>query len=310
MSGRSGMTRRLGRGLPGPNHACTHDGAWAALPAAVLSGLPSTVYALLTGRDVLEAAAAAGAVVAPRERRRARLIVYAVPVHAAISLFWSVVLARVLPSTSTLLFGIAGGGAIATLDLGVFGRRVPAVRSLRQGPQVVDHLAFGAVVGAVVASRRARRRAVGRAPLHVIAANRVVHATPEKVFDFLSVLEHHWVLTGNFAQVVELPDREGAEAAGKVRIRGWFGLRRTVRTRLSSIKPPSQLTGEACVGRRTRASLTWILTERGDQTDVVLRAEIDDAGWLDQALLSFGGWWLDRNFDRVLEQLDDTVSRR
>lgn len=146
-----------GHNLLGPMDAWTRDGAWAAIPAAVLSGLPSAAYGLLRGRDVLEAAAAAGALVAPWERRRSRLVVYAVPVHGVISFFWSVLLARVLPCRSTLLFAVAGGGAIAALDLGVIGRRLPAIRSLDQGPQVVDHLAFGGLVGAVVALRRARR---------------------------------------------------------------------------------------------------------------------------------------------------------
>ncbi|MDP9441369.1 MAG: hypothetical protein M3P34_04150 [Actinomycetota bacterium] len=134
------------------------DGAVAAVPAALLSGLPSTVHALVRRRNPLEAAAAAGALVAPREQRRLRLVAYAIPVHMGISLLWSLLLARVLPARSTLLFAVAGGGAIAVLDLGVIGRRLPPIRSLPQGPQVVDHLAFGALVGAVVASRRARRR--------------------------------------------------------------------------------------------------------------------------------------------------------
>lgn len=133
------------------------DGASAAVPAALFSGLPSTLYALVRRRDVSEAAAAAGALVAPWEQRRSRLVVYAIPVHAGISLFWSVALARVLPRRRTLLFALAGGGAIAVLDLRVVGRHLAPIRSLPQAPQVLDHLAFGAVVGAVVASRRARR---------------------------------------------------------------------------------------------------------------------------------------------------------
>lgn len=134
------------------------DGVSAAVPAALLSGLPSTLYALVRRRDAWEAAAAAGALVAPLERRRWRLVLYAIPVHAGIALFWSITMAGVLPRRATLLFAIAGGGVIAAADLAVVGRHLPAIRSLPQGPQVLDHLAFGAVVGAVVAARRASRR--------------------------------------------------------------------------------------------------------------------------------------------------------
>jgi len=46
----------------------------------------------------------------------------------------------------------AAGLAIAWLDLGIARRRFPAIAALRQGPQVADHVAFGAVVGAVFAA--------------------------------------------------------------------------------------------------------------------------------------------------------------
>jgi hypothetical protein len=56
--------------------------------------------------------------------------------------------------------------AIAALDLGFIGRRLPAIRWLAIAPQVADHLAFGMVVGwgrahaqNDVAARRSGRRA-------------------------------------------------------------------------------------------------------------------------------------------------------
>jgi SAM-dependent methyltransferase len=45
------------------------DALWAALPAAVLSGIPSTTWALAMGRDPLEAARAAGSAAAPSRGR-------------------------------------------------------------------------------------------------------------------------------------------------------------------------------------------------------------------------------------------------
>src|SRR6187399_3328068 len=52
-------------------------GAWAAL----LSGAPSTLHALATGRDPLEAALAAGSILLPDETRKTPLLAAAVPVH-------------------------------------------------------------------------------------------------------------------------------------------------------------------------------------------------------------------------------------
>jgi hypothetical protein len=54
--------------------------------------------------------------------------------------------------------GLAGGAAIAALDLGLLahgpiGRRWPLIRALPVGPQVADHLAFGAIAGAVLRGR-------------------------------------------------------------------------------------------------------------------------------------------------------------
>lgn len=125
--------------------------------AAVVSGAPSTVHALWAGRDPLEATLAAGSIVLPDEQRRGRLIASAGLTHGAISLFWGLVLARVLPRSHTTSCGAAAGLAIAAIDLGLIGRRFPRLRALPAAPQVADHLVFGAVVGAVVARRRRER---------------------------------------------------------------------------------------------------------------------------------------------------------
>ena len=123
-------------------------GAWAA----VLSGVPSTLHALATGRDPLEATKAAGSILLPGERRTLPLVAAAVPVHLALSLGWALVLARL--GVRGPLRGAAAGLAIAALDLGVAGRAVPRVRALPLGPQLLDHAAFGAIVGVRLARRR------------------------------------------------------------------------------------------------------------------------------------------------------------
>ena len=124
----------------------------------MVSGAPSTLYALATGRHPLEATVAAGSLLLPNETRRARLVLAAVPVHLALSLGWGVVLAAVLPRRRTVVAGVAAGLAIAALDLGVVGRRFPKIRALPLAPQIADHVAFGATAGWVLARRRRTRR--------------------------------------------------------------------------------------------------------------------------------------------------------
>jgi hypothetical protein len=131
----------------------TADGLLAGAVAAVLSGIPSTVHAVVTGRDPLEATLAAGTILRPGETRPERLLAAAVPVHLALSLGWGVVLARVLPRRPPLVVGAAAGLAIAALDLGVAARRFPRIRALPPAGQLADHAAFGLVVAAVLRGR-------------------------------------------------------------------------------------------------------------------------------------------------------------
>ena len=122
--------------------------------AAVVSGAPSTLITLARGEDVLIGARAAGTLLLPRERRTVALLAASVPVHLALSLGWAAVLDRALPRGGEPVTGVLGGLAIAALDLGVIGRRLPAIRTLPQGRQWADHVAYGLAVGAVLARRR------------------------------------------------------------------------------------------------------------------------------------------------------------
>jgi hypothetical protein len=132
--------------------------AWieAGLVAAVASGFPSTVVTVTRGEDLLESSRAVGAMVLPGERRPLVLLAAAGPVHLALSLGWAAVLARVLPQGRERAGGLVGGLAIAAMDLGVIGRRIPAISGLPQGRQWADHAAFGLAVGEVLRRRRAR----------------------------------------------------------------------------------------------------------------------------------------------------------
>ena len=129
------------------------DGLRAALPAAVFSGLPSTLYAWARSRDPLEATVAAGSILLPRESRRVRLLAAAAPVHIALSVAWSIVLAAVLPRRNPLVEGSIAGLALAGVDLGFIGQRYPRIRELDMAPQVADHVAFGIIVAVMLSSR-------------------------------------------------------------------------------------------------------------------------------------------------------------
>lgn len=130
----------------------------AALLAGAVSGVPSTVHAVSTGRSPLAAARAAGEVLGRPGLARGLIA------HALITLWWTVVLAALLPRRAGVgaaaLGGAVGGAGIAALDLTIAYRRFPAIAALPIGGQVADHVVFGAVVGTVLqwAPTAARQR--------------------------------------------------------------------------------------------------------------------------------------------------------
>jgi hypothetical protein len=136
------MSRDLRPRLPG-------DALAAGLAGAACSAIPSTVWSVVRGEDVLEGARAAGATVV--------LVAIAVPVHLAISLGWAAVMAVALPRGGEPAQGVVGGMVIATLDLALIGRRIPPIAALPQGRQWADHAAYGLAVGLVLRARRSRR---------------------------------------------------------------------------------------------------------------------------------------------------------
>jgi hypothetical protein len=132
-------------------------GLRAGMVAGLLSGAPSTMHAVATGRSPFDAVQAAGTLLLPDDAAPPSLTAAGVAAHGAISLGWGVVLTAVLPRRRTVVWGALAGLVIAGIDLGVLGRRWPRIRALPAAPQVADHIAFGALVGAVV-SRVAQRR--------------------------------------------------------------------------------------------------------------------------------------------------------
>jgi len=109
------------------------------------------------------AARAAGNLLLPAHARPAGLLAAGGMAHVAISLGWGTVLAVAVRrlSVAPVAAGLAGGAAIAAVDLGLLahgpiGRRWPLIRALPVAPQVADHLAFGAVAGAFLGGSRRR----------------------------------------------------------------------------------------------------------------------------------------------------------
>ena len=135
------------------------DALLAAAVAAVLSGIPSTAWALVTGGDPLQAARAAGNILLPATAPPALLLAAGSVAHVLISIGWAIVLSWFLPERRTVAVAILAGAAIAALDLGILGRSFPLITELDTAPQLADHLAYGAITGAVIARRRAARRA-------------------------------------------------------------------------------------------------------------------------------------------------------
>ncbi|MBB5802632.1 hypothetical protein F4560_002400 [Saccharothrix ecbatanensis] len=140
--------------------------AW--LVASTLGGVPSTVHALLTGGDVLRSTRAAATLLGgsrsggpgsgsgsggPGSGSGAAGLVRGAVAHLGVSAFWTVALALVdrrWPLDARR--GAVAGAVIAVVDLEVVGRRFPAIRELGRTAQWADHVAFGALVGAVLGS--------------------------------------------------------------------------------------------------------------------------------------------------------------
>ncbi|MDX6718277.1 MAG: hypothetical protein QOJ63_531, partial [Solirubrobacteraceae bacterium] len=140
------------------------DALVAGAVAALASGVPSTLHAILSGIDPLEASLAAGTLLLPHERRASRLLPAAMTAHAGLSLGWSIVLAKSLPRRRALPWSVLAGLGIAALDLGVVGRRFPRLRALALLPQVLDHVAYATTVACVLSRRRSRRTSWQAAP--------------------------------------------------------------------------------------------------------------------------------------------------
>ena len=89
----------------------------------------------------------------------------------------------------------------------------------------------------------------------VASAEREIAAPAGTLFAYLADLEQHWQLADRFIDVVSLdrPTDGGPPRGGVVRMSGPLGLRRTARTHVVDVDPPTRLAGTAQVGSGTVA---------------------------------------------------------
>ncbi len=124
--------------------------AWLA--GASLSGVPSTLHALATGRDPLQATRAAATLV-PGGVPPRYAVAAGAAAHLLVSAGWTAVLAA---ADRRRPLGVLGGGAAglvaAAAGLEVAGRAYPEIRALPRLPQWLDHVAFGAIVCGVLSA--------------------------------------------------------------------------------------------------------------------------------------------------------------
>lgn len=124
------------------------DLLYAWLLATLLSGIPSTLHALVTGGDPTEATRAAGAMLLPSETDFKTLLAAAAIVHPTVSLFWTLALWILLPHRRTLLWALIASVAIALIDLRLIAPAFfPRVAALAFWPQFADHLMWGTCIG-------------------------------------------------------------------------------------------------------------------------------------------------------------------
>jgi hypothetical protein len=108
----------------------------------------------VTGGDITEATRAAGAMLISPGTNLGALVLAAAVAHTTISFFWAAILVFILPRRHVIAWATAAAALIAWLDLRVIATAFfPEVAALRFGPQLADHLMWGASLGWVLARR-------------------------------------------------------------------------------------------------------------------------------------------------------------
>jgi hypothetical protein len=125
----------------------------ATVVAAALSGAPSTLEAFRRQRDLRsvvaylwDATCAVGTLVPPGRPGFIRGAL----LHVGISVLCGEGLARTMPESHSVIWGAGTGLVIGVINVGVIGRRFPAIAALPLVPQLADNVAFAALFAFVV----------------------------------------------------------------------------------------------------------------------------------------------------------------
>jgi hypothetical protein len=130
-------------------------------------------------------------------------------------------------------------------------------------------------------------------------------------FSLLADFDEHWRFAGDFVDVLGLYGPPGARTGALLRLRGPFGLRRTVRTRLVHVHAPATLVGRATAGRGTSARIAWALTASPLGITVELTVTDLRARGLDRALLRLGGRrWLRGQLAGTVQRFSAAAAER
>jgi hypothetical protein len=125
----------------------------ATAAASVLGAAPSALAVVGRQRElravvdrVMDATCAAGTLLPPGRRGFVRGVL----VHAGVSVVCGELLAQTLPEQHSVRWGAGAGLLLGLINLGLIGRKYPAVAALPLLPQLADNVAFGIIFAAVV----------------------------------------------------------------------------------------------------------------------------------------------------------------
>jgi hypothetical protein len=160
-----GLLRVDESGRRSAHRLAASDTVAAALIAGFLSGLPTTQWRLVRGEEEFWGWGAAAAVAGQLVDSWGLVEAFRVPaiaiVQSGMSLLWAGVLCRLLPRRCTLIVGLGSAFLIYQLDMLAVRLILGEIPETLLPSQLVEHLLFGGLVGAVVGWRRRREVGVG-----------------------------------------------------------------------------------------------------------------------------------------------------
>ena len=134
----------------------------------------------------------------------------------------------------------------------------------------------------------------------LIAVERAVAASPERVFDFLADLRNHWRLERRFLELDEL-----GEDGGTIRLEGAGPVADRSDSRPRGGATLGGVAGRADLSGGTVGLVSWDIRPFRSGSIVRLSAEVPEASLWDRLFLALGGRaWFGRPFRRALENLD------